>query len=474
MIKTGGTVKGLIENSIEAAQSGADWLEYMRDNSGTYLKAVEDLARPMATYATGLPIDNFRAYLLGLIQWISPEAKVAYEDAVQEVGKADLKGLSGQTLEMRMETVLEQRLGDLGDVDESIIQELSRLYEAGFTDAAPANEAEKVTVNGEEIQFDLAQQQMYGRIWSGLVGDSLNELLASEEYQAADDEIRAAALKAMYNYANEHTKAEMIEGYEPRTSAADRAIDAGATLAEWAMWSKTIADMDSDEKYAALRESDYDDDAKIGLIGGMMQSTEEQTEAGNLSAWGKMQAILDSGLDVDQYLEMKNAGAISTYLKNIDSGMGAELAYNAAMAIKGMDPNEDTGKAAKWRLMLETSENKAEQIQALESVMYDSEIERLRLADRFGFDPEISVILYETLPSFDFDGNGSYKQDEVEAAIDAMSGGDTGGIVLPGGNTVQLTNEEKAALWQIWTGSKAAKNNPYDTGVGQAVIEARG
>lgn len=472
-IKAGSQVKQLIIDGLEMAKDGGNFLEYLKDNYQVYLKAVEDVARTLGTYATGLPIDNLRAYLLGAIKWISPEINVAYEDAVSKAKKAGLSGLTGQALEMRMESVLEQRLGDLGDVDENIVQELSRLYEAGYPNAVPSAEPEKITINSEEHELSIAQQQQYGRIWSQAIGESLKELVGSVEYQQADEETRAAALKVLYDYGHERAKEALFPEYTAKTSAADRAMDNGATLAEWAMWSKTIADMDTSEKYEALLESGYDDDTKIGLIGGMMQSTEEKTDAGNLSAWGKMQSILDSGLDVDQYIDLKNAGAISAYMKNVENGLNANLAYNAAMAIKGMDPEGDTGKAVKWRLMLETSGDKDEQIQALSTVMYDSEFEKLQLADSFGFAPEVSVILYETLPSYDYDGNGSYKQDEVKAAIDAMSGGDSGGIMLPGGNTVQLTNEERAALWQIWTGSKSAKNNPYDTDVGQAVIDAR-
>ena len=45
---------------------------------------------------------------------------------------------------------------------------------------------------------------------------------------------------------------------------------------------------------------------------------------------------------------------------------------------------------------------------------------------------------------------------------------------LPGGDgPQQLTNEMRAVLWQLFTGSKSAKNNPYSERVGSQVIAER-
>ena len=47
-------------------------------------------------------------------------------------------------------------------------------------------------------------------------------------------------------------------------------------------------------------------------------------------------------------------------------------------------------------------------------------------------------------------------------------------IMLPGGDgPQQLTNEMRAVLWQLFTGSKSAKNNPYSERVGSQVIAER-
>lgn len=57
------------------------------------------------------------------------------------------------------------------------------------------------------------------------------------------------------------------------------------------------------------------------------------------------------------------------------------------------------------------------------------------------------------------DGNGSYKNAEIQAAIDGITG--------------YYTTEQKAVLWQLATGSTSAKNNPYSRQVGQQVLDTR-
>ena len=85
--------------------------------------------------------------------------------------------------------------------------------------------------------------------------------------------------------------------------------------------------------------------------------------------------------------------------------------------------------------------------------------------------------LKEILPKYDADGNGSYKNAEVEAAIDGMTG--SGALLAPwdveaGNHDLYLTKDEKAVLWQLYTGSKSASGNPYSVSTGWKVLEAKG
>ena len=94
-------------------------------------------------------------------------------------------------------------------------------------------------------------------------------------------------------------------------------------------------------------------------------------------------------------------------------------------------------------------------------------------------DLEQYVEAMERLPEFDVDGNGNYNQEEVTAALNGMSGETNNGLVLPdlSGGLVLPTageygNRDKAVLWQLITGAKSAKNNPFDTEIGEEVLSA--
>ena len=76
----------------------------------------------------------------------------------------------------------------------------------------------------------------------------------------------------------------------------------------------------------------------------------------------------------------------------------------------------------------------------------------------FGVSPDAFVGYYEIKDKFNSDGKGSLTQKEVTDAINSMS-------------KYGLTTEEKAAMWQIVTGTKSAKNNPYSVSVGERVLK---
>lgn len=91
--------------------------------------------------------------------------------------------------------------------------------------------------------------------------------------------------------------------------------------------------------------------------------------------------------------------------------------------------------------------------------MEKSTFKKLRIAYDLDVSPDMFVTYYEKQKEFDSDGNGSYTQAEVKAVIDAIGRG--------------YTNEQKGVLWQMGTGSKSIKNNPYSKSAGQKWIDAK-
>lgn len=103
-------------------------------------------------------------------------------------------------------------------------------------------------------------------------------------------------------------------------------------------------------------------------------------------------------------------------------------------------------------------------------VMSDSARMRYEIADQYGIKAEAWVQVKEALPQFDENKNGSYSSKEIEKAIDALAG--DGHLLAPWDkDPIRLSREEKAVLWQLFTGSASGSGNPYSTRVGKQVAK---
>ena len=295
------------------------------------------------------------------------------------------------------------------ETDETTNETLASLYEGGFTKAVPSDTPGSISVDGEDSKLSAYQKQVYDKTWSSTVGSRLQELAASDVFQTADDETREKMLSGLYEYAGEKAKAAVFDDYEVKTSTQ------------------------------------------------------------------KADDVLATGAEMVDYLELKLAGAVDKYLDAIDGGLDTQSAKDVALGMAELTPDEGkktVSDVQKWRVAIDAVDGADAQHDALLAVMKDSTKQKYEIADSYGIEARTWVQLKEILPQFDEDGNGSYKGEEIENAIDAMNG--HGGIMLPGGDgPQQLTNEMRAVLWQLFTGSKSAKNNPYSERVGSQVIAER-
>lgn len=295
------------------------------------------------------------------------------------------------------------------ETDEATSETLASLYEGGFTRALPSDTPGSISVDGEDRKLSAYQKQVYDKTWSSAVGNRLQTLAASDVFQEADDETREKMLSGLYEYAGEKAKAAVFDDYEVKTSTQ------------------------------------------------------------------KADDVLATGAEMVDYLELKLAGAVDKYLDAIDGGLDTQSAKDVALGMAELTPDEGkktVSDVQKWRAAIDAVDGADAQHDALLAVMKDSTKQKYEIADSYGIEARTWVQLKEILPQFDEDGNGSYKGEEIENAIDALNG--HGGIMLPGGDgPQQLTNEMRAALWQLFTGSKSAKNNPYSERVGSQVIAER-
>ena len=413
-------VSDVVETIVEQGQNGLDVLrdaadvvknggslgEYLHRHSGDIVGGIKDLAAAAATYLPGISVNNLEAYLLGTVRWASPELAAAYDDALATANKNQMKGLRGAELERKISDTLHNRRVE---TDETTNETLASLYESGFTKAVPSDTPGSISVDGEDRKLSAYQKQVYDKTWSGAVGSRLQELIASDVFQAADDETREKMLSGLYEYAGEKAKAAVFDDYEVKTSTQ------------------------------------------------------------------KADDVLATGAEMADYLELKLAGAVDKYLDAIDGGLDAQSAKDVALGMAELAPEEGkktVSDVQKWRAAIDAVDGTSAQRDALLAVMKDSTKQKYEIADSYGIEARTWVQLKEILPQFDEDGNGSYKGEEIENAIDALNG--HSGIMLPGGDgPQQLTNEMRAVLWQLFTGSKSAKNNPYSERVGSQVIAER-
>lgn len=175
-----------------------------------------------------------------------------------------------------------------------------------------------------------------------------------------------------------------------------------------------------------------------------------------------------------------DASIVKNYRGMLESGISESTVIDIANAVASLEPIEGkttVSAAQKARAVLDTVEDDGYREAALQTVLGNN-YKKYGVAHDLGVGFDAYTAFREALPSYDEDGNGSYTNAEISRAIDAISGIMSpeqmimllmSGQSLPESYT--LTNEQKAVMWQLATGSKSAKNNPYSVSAGDKVIK---
>ena len=141
-----------------------------------------------------------------------------------------------------------------------------------------------------------------------------------------------------------------------------------------------------------------------------------------------------------------------------ERGVGDELAHDVQMEMYKLDA-ADASDVEYWRLAVNFANIEETQMAIMGSSMDDDQFEKLVMAQKLDVSPDMFVTYYEKRGEHDADKNGSYSNAEVQAVIDAMG--------------KDYTKEQKGVLWQMATGSKSTKNNPYSKSAGQKWLDAK-
>lgn len=177
----------------------------------------------------------------------------------------------------------------------------------------------------------------------------------------------------------------------------------------------------------------------------------------------KAKEVLKSGLDMADYLALKETGSVDRYLKAAGKGLEAGDAAQAALAVseireEAKKTEKETEKKvpslALYREALRETRDRDEQMAALSLLMSEGEYARLETGVSRGITPEMYVTARESIA--EIDENNSVSQDEAARAIGSMPG---------------LTDEERGVLWQLQNKSWKPEKNPFSVKAGERVYK---
>lgn len=152
----------------------------------------------------------------------------------------------------------------------------------------------------------------------------------------------------------------MIKGEAERY---DKLTDAGLDIEAAERMTKALAALEPEEgkenvsvrqQYRAVLDSDLSDGDKTAAIGTLMDSTDEYTEKGELSQWGKFKKVLDSGLTLEDWYDMYTEKQLDNFCRYMDEGISGEAAMQTAEALDELKDqyegtDENPKNIEKWR-----------------------------------------------------------------------------------------------------------------------------
>lgn len=257
--------------------------------------AVKDAAVTLAT-GFGIPAKNAESYLLSAVRWARPDWAMEYQNTFGGINKTDLKGMDSEAVAMATNIIMRNRTGV--SLDRAVTDELSRLYSAGYKNAVPTAIPDSFTYNGEKVE--ITNRKAYGETWSGIVGDNLEELMSSDEYEKADDKTRQRMIDKLYDYATVQARKQEDPSYDVTgnstygwTVKAEECVDAGMDLNTAIGAITAIGSLSSDKDENGNSISGSKKEKVVEYINGL-DLTDEQKDILFLTVGGYKESTLDT------------------------------------------------------------------------------------------------------------------------------------------------------------------------------------
>ena len=169
--------------------------EYVSAEDGT--KVASDILRS-ALANVGLPVSPAEKTVMAVVRRLSPRAGYTWDDWSNNMSyTADLKAAVANGDERLSEHVLGRLYRDqmTGDYSAEELEEVVRLYGAGYTGVLPQRIGEEV--NG--VKLDRAQRKRFSAIYAE-ASDKVTAMIRSDAFYALSDEQRAKAIKNLYAF----------------------------------------------------------------------------------------------------------------------------------------------------------------------------------------------------------------------------------------------------------------------------------
>lgn len=285
---------------------------------------------------------------------------------------------------------------------------------------------------------------------------------------------------AFFDVYMDFKQANKLEGYAASNAKRQAIMDSGLDDEKKAALYRYAFGSFEDGKYVSSRDDDITALQDAGLDFNQFLQAQNEYSAINaedidasqkaleFSRWVNGQGYTANQADAVQeafkYYNMNPANA-DQYEELLDSQIDEEKAYDLVNAFSELEPIGDAEQVSylqKYRAIVDQPFSEWEQLTALGVVMPEETYEKVEIAHQYGgMSPRDYVAFQEILPQYDVinedgSGEGSYGQDEVEAALNAMD----------------ISNESKAALWQIYRRTWKWYNNPYNTSVSREIYYA--
>ena len=148
----------------------------------------------------GIPLRNLETYMIGIIEKFSPSTGVKYDDLFYSESASVYTDKLIKAVDSGNDRLADSILDimlDEGSTDKSLRSEMRNLLGEGM-DVLPRSVGDSVTYNGEQFKLSKKQQSRFSVLYS-VAGERAAKLVKTSLYRKADNGVKSAALKFIYD-----------------------------------------------------------------------------------------------------------------------------------------------------------------------------------------------------------------------------------------------------------------------------------